>query len=188
MLDSKKKLKEYIEIEKNIYEKLGYKGKLHAILSQCEIGMIYAYIVSLRNDEFYTNKQNKSVLDKVKLVYYHRKHNKLGIKLGLSIPVNTFGKGLVVYHSQGIIVHRESRCGEYCKLHGMNCIGNNGSENKIDTNSTPMIGNNVDIGIGASIIGLVKIADNVRVAAGAVVCKSCNDVGTVLKGVPAKSY
>lgn len=41
MLDSKKKLKEYIEIEKNIYEKLGYKGKLHAILSQCEIGMIY---------------------------------------------------------------------------------------------------------------------------------------------------
>ena len=52
----------------------------------------------------------------------------------------------------------------------------------------PMIGNNVDIGIGASIIGPVKIADNVRVAAGGVVCKSCNDVGTVLKGVPAKSY
>ncbi|MCO4605885.1 Serine acetyltransferase [Streptococcus infantarius subsp. infantarius] len=63
----------------------------------------------------------------------------------------------------------------------MNCIGNSGSEKQ-----APIIGNNVDIGVGAKIIGDVKIADNITIGANAVVTKSCTIEGATLVGVPAK--
>ena len=52
--------------------------------------------------------------------------------------------------------------------------------------TAPKIGNNVDLGVGASVIGDVELADNIIVAAGAVVVKSCFTEGAVLAGVPAK--
>lgn len=47
-------------------------------------------------------------------------------------------------------------------------IGNDGVSLK-----APHIGNNVEIGFGASIIGDVTITDDVKIGAGAVVVKSC---------------
>ena len=126
MIDTKQKLIECLEIEKKLYREIGYKGKAHAFFTQCEVGKIYEYIKCLRHDEFYSNIKKASAWIKIKKAYYRRKHNILGIKLGISIPINTFGKGLLIYHSQGIIVHRDSRNGDFCKLHGFNCIGNNG--------------------------------------------------------------
>ena len=117
--------------------------------------------------------------------YWRKKHNALGVKLGISIPINTFGCGLKIYHSQGIIVHKDARIGRDCSLHGMNCIGNNGKETgKI--NNTPIIGDFCDIGIGASVIGNIKLGDNIRIAAGAVVCNSFEKNNIILKGIPAR--
>ena len=65
-------------------------------------------------------------------------------------------------------------------FHGNNCIGNNGK-----TEDCPVIGDNVDIGFGAIIIGNVKIADNVKIGANAVVTKSCLEEGATLVGIPA---
>ena len=42
------------------------------------------------------------------------------------------------------------------------------------------------LGVGAKIIGGVTIADDVTVAAGAVVIESCEIPGAVLAGIPAK--
>lgn len=41
------------------------------------------------------------------------------------------------------------------------------------------------IGAGAKIIGAVKIADNIKVAAGAVVVKSFTEPGITIGGIPA---
>ena len=142
MIDNKEKYKEYIELEEELYREIGYKGRLHSFITQCEIGQIVFYMKALRGDEFYTNTCGKSIIKKCLGMYFRRKHNKLGVKLGISIPINTFGKGLLIYHSQSIIVHRDAKCGEFCKLHGCNCIGNNGNENKL--RNTPVLGNNVD--------------------------------------------
>lgn len=65
-------------------------------------------------------------------------------------------------------------------MHGDNCIGNNGI-----TDDAPTIGNNVDIGFGAKIIGGIKIADDVKIGAGAIVVKDCLRKGATLVGVPA---
>ena len=67
----------------------------------------------------------------------------------------------------------------------MNCIGNNGRD--ISNKNVPVLGNRIDVGVGASIIGAVKIADNVKIGAGAVVCKSCEKEKAVLVGIPAYS-
>lgn len=182
MIDTKQKLIECLEIEKKLYQDIGYKGKIHAALTQCEVGKIFEYMVFLRKDEYYSNKEKK-LGDSIKAAYYRRMHNRLGLKLGLSIPINTFGKGLLIYHSQGIIVHRNTRCGEYCRLHGLNCIGNNGSE-KVD--GCPQIGNELDLGVGAKIIGNIKLGNGVKVGSNAVVCKSCTKDNAVLIGIPAK--
>lgn len=182
MINTKYQLKEILDFEEKIYRSLGYKGLIHSLISSCEVGYIYRYIRALRYDEYCTN--NKSFYCKLMHFYWRRKHNILGTKLGIAIPINTFDKGLRIYHSQGIIVHKNARIGKNCCLHGLNCIGNNGRE--LTTNNTPVIGDSCDIGVGASIIGPVKLGDDIKIAAGAVVCKSYKEGHCVLKGIPAK--
>lgn len=182
MIDTKQKLIETLELEEKLYRNIGYRGKIHSALTQCEVGKIFKYIIFLRKDEFYSNKR-KTIIDKIMGAYYRRMHNYLGLKLGISIPINTFGKGLLIYHSQGIIIHRNVRCGDYCKLHGLNCIGNNGSE---EINGCPQIGDELDLGVGAKIIGNIKMGKGIKVGCNAVVCKSCIEDNVVLIGIPAE--
>ena len=112
--------------------------------------------------------------------YYARRKNNLGNKLGFYIRPNVLGKGATLFHHGNIIIHGNVKIGDNCKLHGNNCIGNNGINNE-----TPVIGNNVDIGYGASILGKLTITDNVKIGAGAVVIKSCDHAGATLVGIPA---
>lgn len=72
--------------------------------------------------------------------------------------------------------------GNNCSLHGDNCIGNDGA-NDYDC---PIIGDNVDIGVSAKIIGGIHIADGVKIGAGAVVVKDCLTPNCTLVGVPAR--
>ena len=91
-----------------------------------------------------------------------------------------FGKNLKIYHSN-IIINKNAELGDNVTLHGANCIGNNG-KNK----NAPKIGNNVDIGVGAVIIGEIELADNIKVGANAVVNKSFLENGITIVGVPAR--
>ena len=79
----------------------------------------------------------------------------------------------------------EDRCsviaGENCVLRGSNCIGNNGIEDK-----NPVLGDNVELGFGAVIIGDVAIASRTVIGANAVVNRSIEDEGGTYVGVPAK--
>ena len=55
----------------------------------------------------------------------------------------------------------------------------------IEGRKAPMIGNNVDIGANVSIIGPVKIGDNVIIGAGSVVVKNIS-TNKIAVGNPAK--
>ena len=63
-----------------------------------------------------------------------------------------------------------------------NCIGNKGPK----SSPCPIIGNNVEIGVGAKIIGGVTIADDIVIGAGAVVVDSFLEKGIIIGGVPAR--
>ena len=48
------------------------------------------------------------------------------------------------------------------------------------------MGNNVDIGYGAVLIGGITIADDIKIGANAVVNRSFTEPGVTIAGVPAK--
>lgn len=147
-------------------------------LISSESYIIEKYIRLLRKDEYYSAK--RGLINKFIAFTIKRRRNKLGHISGIHIPNYTFGNGLKICHFN-IIVNGNAKIGNNCKLHGNNCIGNDGI-----TGLAPTIGNNVDIGVGAIIIGDIVIADGCRIGAGAVVTKSCLVPDTTLVGIPAK--
>ena len=123
----------------------------------------------------------RSFFETLKKIYYLRKKNRLGLLLGYEINSINIGKGLLLYHNGPIVINGLSIIGDNCSLHGDNCIGNNGKDDEC-----PIIGNNVDIGVGAKIIGGVKVADDVKIGAGAVVVKDILVKGATVVGIPGK--
>ena len=167
-------MNEVLKYEKTLY----FKDKKHYIqswLTQDHNYLIWKYICYLRNEEATKNKALK--------YWYRRRKNILGTKLGFLIYEGSCGKGLKIWHYGNVIINGFSKIGENCTLHGQNCIGNKGTA---DASAAPVIGNNVDIGVGASIIGDIFIADDVKIGAGAVVTKSCYKKGATLVGIPAQ--
>ena len=181
MIKTKEDLKRYLmsdnmglSSEKNA-KRIAYMKK------KCETEyLIFRYLRYLRFFEYHLNKEN-TLFRKIMTLIYERKKNKLGTLLGLSIHPNCFGEGLTIFHHGAIIVNSGVRVGKNCKLHGSNCIGNNGV-----TEECPTIGDNVDIGFGAVVIGDITIADNIKIGANAVVNKSFTEPRITIAGVPAK--
>lgn len=181
MITNKDELKEYIKSDNNWLIPNGIKENLISSYVSYPHRKIKRFLYYLRKQEYYMNNTSKSRFNGFMSLLYERKKNRLGIKLGIEIGPNCFGKGLNVYHIGSIIINPNVRAGEGCSLHGGNCIGNNGL-----TDAVPRIGNRVDIGYGAVIIGDVEIADDVKIGANAVVNKSVLKPGCTVVGVPAK--
>ena len=166
-------MNEVLKYEKTLYFR-DTKHYIQSWITRDHNYLIWKYICCLRKEEDTNNKILK---------YWHRRRkNILGARLGFLIYEGSCGKGLKIWHYGNIIINGYSKIGENCVLHGQNCIGNKGDSSPLDA---PTIGNNVDIGVGASIIGGVFIADGVKIGAGAVVTKSCYEKGATLVGIPA---
>lgn len=162
-----------IAYEKSIYfsSKLNY---LTSWITHEDNYLIWRYLYFLRREE--------AAFNKLMVYYWRRRKNDLGAKLGIIIYAGCCGKGLRIWHYGSTIISGDAKIGEDCVFHGQACIGNDGSGT-----AAPVIGNGVDIGVGAKIIGDITIADGVKIGAGAVVTKSCHTPGATLVGVPAKA-
>jgi putative colanic acid biosynthesis acetyltransferase WcaB len=87
----------------------------------------------------------------------------------IHIPPSTrIGGGLVVYHGFGIVINETAIIGDNVTIRQNVTIGVSGRDGD---HGTPVIGNNVDIGAGAIILGPVNVGDNAKIGAGAVVVK-----------------
>lgn len=169
--------KEYIHADAVACNRFDKKYCLNRFLTREHEHMTWKFQYLLRKEEYWDKKGNR-ILSTI----YRRKKNKLGEKLGITMPKNTFGPGLRIWHYGNIVINAYARVGKNCNLHGDNCIGNKG----LAGGGSPVIGDNCDIGVGAKIIGDITIADNVTIGAGAIVNKSCTQSNVVLAGVPAK--
>jgi serine O-acetyltransferase len=101
---------------------------------------------------------------------------------GIHIPRSCqIGAGLRIYHFGCLIINPGTVIGKDCTLrHGVT-IGT-----RIEDNDAPVLGDNVDIGAGAKILGRIRIGNNVSIGANAVVITDIPD-DCIAVGVPAKA-
>jgi serine O-acetyltransferase len=102
-----------------------------------------------------------------------------GVSIGSTA---TIGRRLCIEHHGCIVIHGATVIGDDCLIrHGVT-IGNSGYE---DPFGAPRIGNRVQIGAGAKILGRITIGDGVIIGANAVVVDDVPD-NTTVGGVPAR--
>ena len=185
MVNSKAELKKLISEEMNVYG-LNKRNVNEKRFRHSKNYMLFEAVKSLRIYEYRCVKRdkcNKAILKKfyafmVKLA--DRKRNICCEKVDIELSPFMIEKNVRICHDNVVVF---GKIGENCVFHGNNVVGNKRTGASTET---PKIGNNVDIGFGAMIIGDVTIADNCVIGAGAVVTKSCDIKGSVLVGVPAR--
>ncbi len=171
---------EYIAADNAWYRPKGIRTKLIDRITANNYRALKQYLVLLRKTEYHLNNSHGSRWHTYHYWYYEGRRSRLGQKLSIEIFPNCFGKGLSLWHA-GVVVNPNVRAGEGCVLHGSNCIGNNGS---IDLN--PVLGDRVELGFGAVIIGDITVASETIIGANAVLNRSVDEVGCTYVGVPAK--
>lgn len=180
MIKNKSDLKDYLNSDNQWLRSRTTKEKVVEKVASYPAGKFHKYLKLLRKQEYYINTTKGNKLKGLLAVIYEGRKNRLGMSLGIEIGSNCFGKGLNLYHSN-IVINPAVRAGDNCSLHGANCIGNNGLSAGV-----PKLGNDVDVGYGAVIIGEITIADGVKIGANAVVNRSVTETGCTVAGVPAK--
>jgi len=113
----------------------------------------------------------KGLYKSILLRYYALLFLLVEMSTGISIPKEcVIGKGLRIFHFGGIIVNTHSRIGENCTLrHGVT-IGNRRGERV-----APVLGNNVEVGAYAQVLGDIRIGNGSKIGALAVVLADMPD-------------
>jgi len=103
------------------------------------------------------------------------------IVAGIELPCEVIvGRNFVIDHFGGIIISGYARFGDNCRIRNGVVVG----LRRVDEPVAPVIGNNVDIGAGAKLLGPIKIGDNSIIGANAVVLDDVPENSLAI-GVPA---
>ncbi len=105
--------------------------------------------------------------------------------LCIELPWKTrIGEGLRLDHGQALIVNDGTTIGKKCTLRNGTTIGVKFAEDGSKSQS-PTLGNSVNVGANATILGPISIGDHAVIGAGAVVTKDVPS-GAVVAGNPAR--
>ena len=96
-------------------------------------------------------------------------------------PGATIGKRLFIDHGMGVVIGETTEIGDNCTLYQGVTLGGTGKD---VGKRHPTLGNNVMVGAGAKVLGPFRIADNCKIAAGAVVLEELPENSTAV-GIPA---
>ena len=174
-----KELKQIIKSDKRLYKEKSLFNRIYKRFTLSNKNDFLNIIIVSRKYYFYKKYFKSNIIYKILFLWYSRKLNKLSKKNNIEIYGN-FGENLKIYH-RNIVINNNAIIGNNVIFHGNNCVGNNGKNNK-----APKIGDNVEIGYGATIIGDISIADNVKIGANSLVNKSILTEGVTVCGIPAK--
>ena len=94
----------------------------------------------------------------------------------------TIAGGLYLPHPSGVVVGEHATVGKNCILHQGVTLGDRG---ECHEGSDPILGDFIEVGTGAKVLGAVRLGDYVRVGANSVVLKDVEAYG-VVAGIPAK--
>ena len=122
-----------------------------------------------------------SLLRKLFSLLYKVLYKLVQILTGIELPCEVdVGHGFVIEHSGGIVVSGFARFGNNCRIRNGVVIG----LARIDEPCAPQLGDDVDVGAGAKLLGNIRIGNHVRIGANAVVITDVPDY-CIAVGVPA---
>jgi serine O-acetyltransferase len=97
-------------------------------------------------------------------------------------PGARIGEGLFIDHGMGVVIGETAVIGDDCHIvQGVTLGGTSTRREK----RHPTLGNNVQVGAGAALIGAISVGDHARIGAGSVVLSHVPPSATVV-GVPGK--
>ena len=122
-----------------------------------------------------------SLVRKFFSVIYRILYKLVQIMTGIEFPCEVqIGRNFVIDHFGGIVISGYAKFGDDCRIRNGVVVG----LRRVDDPCAPTIGNNVDIGAGAKILGPISIGNNVVIGANAVVIIDVPD-NSIAVGVPA---
>ena len=122
-----------------------------------------------------------TILRKCLSALYHMMYKAAQILTGIELPCEVeIGENLVIDHFGGIVISGFAKIGRNCRLRNGVVIG----IRHADETGAPIIGDDVDIGAGAKLLGPIRIGNRVHIGANAVVLRDVPD-DCIAVGVPA---
>ena len=103
------------------------------------------------------------------------------ILTGIELPCEAeIGPGFVIDHSGGIVISGYAKFGAHCRIRNGVVVG----LARVDEPCAPVIGDHVDIGTGAVLLGRITVGEHSLIGANAVVVKDVPP-WSIAVGVPA---
>jgi len=122
------------------------------------------------------------ILRKCCSVIYKIAYKCIQIATGIELPCEArIGKNFVIDHFGGIVISGFAKIGDNCRIRNGVVVGLRHASEPC----APIIGNDVEIGAGAKVLGPIRIGDRVAIGANAVVIVDVPD-DCVAVGVPAQ--
>lgn len=145
---------------------------------------LWKYIKCLRKYELHLNKYstNNNLLYTLIYLYWKFKFKRYRRKYGIYLSPNVFGPGLQIVHFGYLWVDNSSIIGKNCTLLPRILLGKKHPGIPIPN---IIIGDDCYIGTGSTILGPIKIGNNVTIAAGSIVINDVPD-NCIVGGNPAK--
>ena len=171
IIKSHSDLKAWLSYEKKKY---AVRTPLGTILPMTEQDAIWKYQRRLRVTEYHQNTGHN-----LRYLFSRYLLHRMQFKYGMKVKLNSCGKGLKIMHMGSILTNGD--LGEDCAIHVNVSIVSGGRDT-----GTPIIGNRAVIGVGAVILGSIKLGNGIAVGANAVVTKSFEEDNIAIAGVPAK--
>jgi serine O-acetyltransferase len=98
-------------------------------------------------------------------------------------PAAQIGKGMVIDHGMGVVIGETAIVGDDCLIYQGVTLGGTGKDHG---KRHPTIGNRVEIGAGAKILGNIRIGDGARIGAGSIILREVPS-GCTAVGVPGRN-
>ena len=126
-------------------------------------------------------KVRPSILRKIFSFLYKFMFKLVQIVTGIELPCEAeVGENFIIDHFGGIVISGYAKFGNNCRIRNGVVVGLKNVSNPVG----PQIGNDVDIGSGAKVLGAIKIGNRVIIGANAVVIQDVPD-DSIAVGVPA---
>lgn len=146
------------------------------MLKEQSLWAVWVYRYGRRVD-----RMSDGPLKKLATVFYWLLFRLVETLIGVSLPkAAEIGPGLRVWHFGNIFIHPQARLGANCTLRQGVTIGN-----RVEDGPVPVVGDNVEFGAYAQVLGGIRIGNNCKIGAMALVLKDVPD-GCTAVGSPAR--